>query len=276
MSVADTRSWFRLLRSELRLVASRRRNIAGLSTLAAVGVLIAVVVKIWGLGGGGGPTFMDAITDNGLFVALTTLSVELTLFLPLAIATIAADAIAGEANTGTLRYLLTAPAGRTRLLAIKYTSIVIFALVAVLVVVAISALIGVILFGGGSMTLLSGTQISLAAASWRLLLACGYLAAGLAALGAVALFVSTLTEQPIAAIVTVMLTTIGMGVADSIDQLTWLHPWLLTHWWTAFVDLFRDPVFGANLRRGLWTALGYAGVFWLAAWSRFTSKDITS
>jgi ABC-2 type transport system permease protein len=276
MSAAEVRSWFRLLRSELRLVASRRRNIAGLSTLAAVGVLIAVVVKIWGLGGGGGPTFIDAITDNGLFVALTTLGVELTLFLPLAIATIAADAIAGEANTGTLRYLLTAPAGRTRLLTVKYASIMIFALVAVLVVALIAALIGVALFGGGNMTLLSGTQIGFGAAVWRLLLACGYLAAGLAALGAIGLFVSTLTEQPMAAIVTVVLLTIGMGVADSINQLDWLHPWLLTHWWTSFVDLFRNPIFGANLRRGLLTALGYAVVFWLAAWSRFTSKDITS
>jgi ABC-2 type transport system permease protein len=265
-----------LLRSELRLVASRRRNIAGLSTLAAVGVLIAVVVKIWGLGGGGGPTFIDAITDNGLFVALTTLGVELTLFLPLAIATIAADAIAGEANTGTLRYLLTAPAGRTRLLTVKYASIMIFALVAVLVVALIAALTGVALFGGGAMTLLSGTQISFGAAVWRLLLACGYLAAGLAALGAIGLFVSTLTEQPMAAIVTVVLLTIGMGVADSINQLDWLHPWLLTHRWTSFVDLFRNPIFGGNLRRGLLTALGYAVVFWLAAWSRFSNKDITS
>lgn len=269
-------SWFRLLGSELRLVASRRRNIAGLSTLAAVGVLIAIVVKIWGLGGGGGPTFIDAITDNGLFVALTTLGVELTLFLPLAIATIAADAVAGEAHTGTLRYLLTVPAGRTRLLTIKYASIVIFAVVAVVVVAAISALIGVILFGGGSMTLLSGTQIGFAAGMWRVLLACGYLAAGLAALGAIGLFVSTLTEQPIAGVVAIVLLTIGMGVADSITQLGWLHPWLLTHWWTSFVDLFRDPIFTADLGRGLLTALGYAVVFWLAAWARFSTKDITS
>lgn len=270
------RSWFRLLRSELRLVAGRRRNIAGLATLAAVGVLIAVVVKIWGLAGGGGPTFIDEITGNGLFVALTTLSVELTLFLPLAMSTIAADAIAGEANTGTLRYLLTAPAGRTRLLTVKYASIVIFALVAVLVVALAASGIGVILFGGGNMTLLSGTQIGFGAAVWRLLLSCGYLAAGLAALGAIGLFVSTLTEQPMAGIVTVVLVTIAMGVADSIHQLDWLHPWLLTHWWTSFVDLFRDPIFGADLRRGLLTALGYAVVFWLAAWSRFTGKDITS
>ena len=43
---------------------------------------------------------------------------------------IAGDSVAGEANIGTLRYLLTIPAGRTRLLAVKFAAIVISALVA--------------------------------------------------------------------------------------------------------------------------------------------------
>ena len=64
----------------------------------------------------GGPDFISGITGNGLFVAFAALTVELPLFLPLAVATIAGDSVAGEANIGTLRYLLTIPAGRTRLL----------------------------------------------------------------------------------------------------------------------------------------------------------------
>ena len=58
------------------------------------------------------------------------------------------------------------------------------------------------------MTLLSGTQVSTGVGLWRLLLVCGYLVVCLAALGAIGLFVSTLTEQPIGA-------TIGVvGLAD--------------------------------------------------------------
>ncbi len=52
---------------------------------------------------------------------------------------IAGDAVAGEANSGTLRYLLVAPAGRTRLLLTKYVTTIAFCLVATLVV-AVSAL----------------------------------------------------------------------------------------------------------------------------------------
>src|SRR5690625_3463672 len=90
------RSLWRLFASEFRLVATRRRNIAGLSVLAVVPILLAVSVRVWG--GGGGPPFVAEITGNGLFVALAALAVELPLFLPLAIATIAGDSIAGEAN----------------------------------------------------------------------------------------------------------------------------------------------------------------------------------
>ena len=66
-------------------------------------------------------------------------TIELPLFLPLAVAAISGDAVAGEANLGTLRYLLTVPAGRTRLLAVKYAAIVIFASSAALLVAVVGA-----------------------------------------------------------------------------------------------------------------------------------------
>ncbi len=265
----------RFLRSELSIIFRRRRNLAGLGVLAAVPILIAIAIKVSG-SGGGGPSFIDAITRNGLFVAFAALTVELPLFLPLAVATVAGDAVAGEANIGTLRYLLTVPVGRTRLLLVKYAAIVIFALAATALVAAVGALIGAILFGTGPFTLLSGTEIGVGAALGRLVLTVLYLAAGFAALGAIGLFVSTLTEQPIGATVAVVLITVSMFVADSLSQLDAIHPFLLTHWWTSFGDLLRDPIATADVQRGLITAAIYAVVFWLAAWARFSSKDISS
>ena len=107
---ASRRLSTRFLRSELRLIFRRRRNLAGLLVLAAVPVLIAVAVKVSVAGrGDGGPDFFGSITENGLFVALAALTIELGLFLPLAVAAISGDAVAGEANLGTLRYLLTVP-----------------------------------------------------------------------------------------------------------------------------------------------------------------------
>ena len=132
-----------------------------------------------------------------------------------------------------MRYLLAIPAGRTRLLVIKYAAIVIFALAATLLVALVGSIMGLALFGGGDMTLLSGTQASLADGVWRLILSSLYLAAQFSALGAIGLFVSTLTEQPIGATIAIVLVNVMMFILDSISQLDWLHPWLLTHWWTS-------------------------------------------
>ena len=266
----------RFLRSELKIIFGRRRNIAGLAVLAVVPVILAIAVRVSSPSQGDGPNFVSAIAGNGLFVAFAALALELPLFLPLAVSAISGDSVAGEANLGTLRYLLAIPAGRTRLLGVKYAAIMIFALVATFIVAAVGTIMGLALFGGGDMILLSGTQTSMADGIWRLALTTLYLAAQLSALGAIGLFISTLTEQPIGATIAIVLVNVMMFILDSIAQLSWLHPWLLTHWWTAFGDLLRDPIATESISRGLTTALVYAGVFWLAAWARLSTKDISS
>src|SRR6185369_4742179 len=107
-AVSAARVELRLLRSELWLIFGRRRNWAGLAVLAAVPIIVAIATKVsppTGAGGRGegGPDFFTSITSNGIFVALAALGLEIPLFLPLAVAAISADSIAGEANLGTLR-----------------------------------------------------------------------------------------------------------------------------------------------------------------------------
>ena len=103
-----------------------------------------------------------------------------------------------------------------------------------------------------------------------------YLSVQFAALGAIGLFISTLTEQPIGATIAVVLVNVLMFILDSIGQLSWLHPFLLVHWWPAIGDFLRDPIATEQVQRGLITAAVYAGTFWLLAWARFANKDVTS
>lgn len=264
----------RLLRSELRLVVGRRRNQAGMLVLAAIPVILALALRFDDSEGGSG--VFALATSSGIFVAAAALTIEITLFLPLAVAVLAGDAIAGEANLGTLRVLLTVPVDRTRLLVVKFAALVIGGFVGVAVVALTGLLAGSILFGAGDTTLLSGTQVPFAEAVGRLLVGMLYLAVGLAGLAAIGLFVSTLTEQPIGAMVAVTIVATAMWVLDGIEQVAWLHPWLLVHYWPAFVDVFRDPIYLDVIGRGVLAAVGYVLVFGSLAWAKFAGKDVTS
>jgi ABC-2 type transport system permease protein len=269
----------RFFRSELWLIFGRRRNWVGLAVLAVVPIIIAIAVKVTEPPAGGGGdvgNFLGSITSNGLFVALSALTLELPLFLPIAVASIAGDAIAGEANLGTLRYLLAVPVDRTRLLLVKFGAIVTFALVCTLLVAAVGALLGLALFGGGPVLTLSGSMLPFWVGVGRLMLVCLYLTVCLTGFAAIGMFVSTLTEQPIAATIAAMLLYFSSQIMDAIPQLHAIQRFLPTHYWLSFAELMRDPVDFGRLAPGLLSALAYLAIFGSAAWARFSGRDVTS
>jgi ABC-2 type transport system permease protein len=267
----------RLLGSELGLVFRRPRNVAALVLLALVPVLIGTVIRLFGSddGGGRGPSFITQVAGNGLFLTFASLLVLLTVLLPIVVAVVSGDSIAGEANRGTLRYLLTAPAGRTRLLVVKYASVVVFCLAAALVVAVSALVVGLLLFPAGPITLLSGSTIPFTAGLLRVVLVVAYVTAGLAALGAVGLAISTLTEAPIGAIAVTAGAVVVTQVLQAIPQLSGLQPYLLPHWWTAFDGVLRAPMALEGMGQGLLVFGAYILIFGTFAWARFTSRDIS-
>ncbi|WP_025155744.1 ABC transporter permease [Leifsonia aquatica] len=264
-----------LLGSELGVLFRRVRTWAMLAALAAVPVLIAVAVRITG-GSSRGPGFLSQITDNGLFVAFTALVVCMPLFLPLTIGVVAGDTIAGEASHGTLRYLVIAPAGRLRLLAVKYAGAAAFSVAGALVVAVAGAGIGAVLFPVGPVTLLSGSTVGVGDALLRLLLIAAYVVVSLLGLCAVGLFLSTLTDVPVGAMAATAVLAVVSQVLDQLPQLSAVHPWLFSHYWLGFGDLLRDPISWDAFGQNALLQLGYVAVFGALAIGRFTTKDILS
>ncbi|RPF28362.1 ABC transporter permease [Georgenia muralis] len=267
-----------LLGSELAVLFRRRRTWAMLLALAAIPVLIAVAVRLSSSppGPGEGPTFIDRITQNGLFVSVTALVVTVPLFLPLTVGVVAGDTIAGEAGLGTLRYLLIAPAGRVRLLLVKFAGAAAFCVAATLTVVLTGAAIGAALFPVGPVTLLSGDTVGTGESVVRSLLVAGYVTVSLLGLAAVGLFVSTLTEVPVGAMATTVVLAIVSQVLDSLAQLEWLHPWLLSHHWLGFADLLRNPMAWGSFTDNALLQAGYVLTFGALAYGRFVTKDVLS
>jgi ABC-2 type transport system permease protein len=241
-------------------------------------VLIAVAVRLSSSpdSPGDGPPFLDSITQNGLFVALTGLVVSVPLFLPLTVGVVAGDTIAGEANLGTLRYLLAAPSGRIRLLLVKYAGAAAFCLVATLVMVLAGVAIGAALFPVGPVTLLSGDTIGVGGFAVRALLFSAYVTVSLLGLSAIGLFISTLTTVPVGAMAATIVLSAVSQILNALPQLEAIHPWLFSHYWLGFADLMRSPISFDTFGDNALLQLGYIAVFGALAYGRFSTKDVLS
>ena len=274
------RAWLRLFGAELRLVFGRRRNLLLLAVTVVFPVVIGIALRVAAPhpqgGNGPGVAFFNQLAGNGVFLTFIALSTLLILVLPVVVAVVAGDSVAGEAGYGTLRYLLAVPAGRTRLLAVKFAAIVVFGLAATVIVSAVSLAVGAALFPVGPVTLLSGATVPLAEGLLRVLFVTLYVAAAMAALGAIGLAISTLTEHAIGAIATIAILVVTSEVVDQVPQLAAIGPYLPTHWWLSFDSILRAPVDTSTLLKGLLSFGVYAVLFGSFAWARFTSADVTS
>ncbi|MGR2752565.1 ABC transporter permease [Agromyces arachidis] len=266
-----------LFASELVTLFRRWRTWAMLGALALIPILIAVAIRIAGPAGTGrGPAFLDQVAGNGLFVGVTALVVATPLFLPLTIAVVSGDAIAGDASHGTLRYLVIAPAGRIRLLAVKYLVAAAFCLAAALTVVVVGTLVGWALFPIGPVTLLSGGQVSVGEGLLRFLAIGAYVAVSMLGLSAVGVFASTLTVVPVGAMAATAILAVSAQIVGAIPQLEWIHPILFTDRWFDFADLLRSPPSWDSFADNALLQGAYVVVFGgLAAW-RFATRDILS
>jgi ABC-2 type transport system permease protein len=253
----------RLLRSELRWVLRRPRTQIALGLLALVPVLIGIgIVATDGPDGSG---LLTQVAGNGLVLPIAALSIALALLLPLAVTMAAADALAGESAHGTLRGLLLAPVSRARLVLVKAIGVLAVAVAAVAAVTVLGIVTGLVLVGSSGtahgMLTLSGTEIGPGSALLRVSLAAAWTVGQLAAVGAVALAVSSATEHPLVVLAAVLGGLIVFGVLSAIPALDWLQPVLLTTGWFAITDVLRDPLpldglVSSSVRAGCYLLIG--------------------
>ncbi len=265
---------------ELRKTFGRPRTWVTIAVLNALPVLVAVLLRLTDLAPrpGEGPPFLSAVLTNGALFPLAALAIVLPLFLPIAVAVVSGDAVAGEAQAGTLRYLLARPVGRTRLLVAKLVAVMAFVVVTVVVVAAVGYVVGTVLFEArpAAGTSVSGTSLSTEELAGRTLLAIGYVAVSMLGVAAFGLFSSTLTDSPLAAALGALAVLVTSSLLFTLDAASPIAPYLPTRYWLAFVDLFRDPILWRDVVRGLALQGVYVGVLLTAAWANFTTKDVTS
>jgi ABC-2 type transport system permease protein len=276
---------------ELVKLVRRPRSWVAILLLCLLPAVVAVFVAVTDVvpPPGQGPTLLSTVLSNGSLFPAAALAIVLPVFLPVAVAVVAGDAVAGEASSGMLRYLLARPVGRTRLLVAKLIALVVFVLLAVIAVALTAYVTGRILFGDKPITAgtsgltsgviassLSGTPLTPADILVRTLGAIAFIAVSMLGVGAIALFLSTLTDSSLAATLGALAALITSGVLVALNSAAAISPYLPTRYWLAWVDFFRQPILWRDIDRGFAIQGVYALVFLAAAWANFATKDITS
>jgi ABC-2 type transport system permease protein len=211
-----------------------------------------------------------------LFVGVTSVLLCLPLLLPVAVSVVAGDAVAGEASSGTLRYLLLAPVGRARLLTVKLVVCLMWAATAVAAPALVGAVVGRVVFGADPAPLLSGDSVGAGEALLRLLLVVAYVTVAMWGLVGVGLAASTFTDAPLAAGATAMILAVVSQILAQVPQLDHLHPWLFTATWFDVGDLLRTPVHLESFTHHALLQAAWLVVLVPVAWARLSSRDVTS
>ena len=276
---------------ELVKLVRRPRSWVAIALLCLLPAVVAVFVAVTHVvpPPGQGPTLLSTVLSNGSLFPAAALAIVLPIFLPVSVAVVAGDAVAGEASSGMLRYLLARPVGRTRLLVAKLITLVVFVLAAVTAVALTAYVTGRILFGdkpisvgNGGITAgviansLSGSPMTPAEILVRTLGAIAFIAVSMLGVGAIALFLSTLTDSSLAATLGALAALITSGVLVALNSAAAISPYLPTRYWLAWVDFFRQPILWRDIDRGFAIQGVYVLVFLAAAWANFATKDITS
>jgi ABC-2 type transport system permease protein len=225
------------------------------------------------------------VLSNGALYPAAAMALVMPIFLPVSVAVLAGDAVAGEASAGTLRYLLVRPVGRTRLLVAKLVSLVVFVLFAIGSVLVTSLVAGLTLFGGepsagvalpADVTSLSGVTITPFGLVLRLLGTVAYIVVSMIGVASIALLLSTFTDSALGAAMGALAVLVTSQVLVTLDAAAAVRPYLPTRYWLSWIDFFRDPVLWRDIERGAGIQLVFLVVLLGAAWANFMTRDVSN
>ncbi|HEV7781720.1 MAG TPA: ABC transporter permease subunit [Chitinophagaceae bacterium] len=208
---------WKLLKIELFKIFKRPRTYIAFGATAAIVLLFQIGMKF------DGPTYVDLILNdvkdsfevsdefkhkllNGYFICFAILNV-LLIQMPLMVALIAGDSIAGEANMGTLRLSLTRPVSRTEYMLVKFMASVIYTVLLLLWLAVIALLGSMLIFGTNDLVVFRSSEIHMMNSFdvlWRYVAAFGYAAVALTTIAALAFLLSVFAENSIGPIIATM------------------------------------------------------------------------
>jgi ABC-2 type transport system permease protein len=265
------------IRVELARQLRRRRTQISLGFLVVLPFLLLIAFKVGnGTSNRNSGQLVDLATQSGTNFTIFAMFASVSFLLVVVVALFFGDTVASEASWSSLKYLLAAPVPRGRLLRQKAIVAGILSLLGLVLLPAVSLLVGAIWYGTSDLVGPTGEALSFGTAVGRIGLATAYLAVHLLWVAGLALLLSVTTDAPLGAVGGAVLVSILSQILDSITALGGLREYLPTHYVYAWSDLLSSSVDWSDIARGLLSALVYCVLFLAVAGRRFATKDITS
>ncbi len=270
------------VRTELvRQLRRRRSQIA--AGLAMIVPLLLVVAFEFGSSSGSSSNeqdsaydgLVDTATAGGLNFALFTLVAASFLLLVL-VGLLFGDTVASEASWGSLRYLLTAPVPRSKLLSSKWAVSVISSVGLILLLVGTALAVGTAVYGWHPLALPTGSDLPTGTALPRLGAIAGYIGVSFLPIAGLAFLLSVSIDSPIGAVGGAVMFHIVTQIFSVISALGVVREILPSFYSEAWLGLLTTPVQTEEMTKGALVALVYATAFFSVAWWRFHTKDILS
>lgn len=211
------------------------------------------------------------------FIVLQTLIVQM----PLLVALVTGDLISGETASGTIRFLLTRPASRTKIVLAKWLSGLFYTFLLLVVLGIFALFVSRFIFGSGDLMALNSDGLTIISAddiNWRWALAFGIAFLSLSVVASLATMLSTIMDNSITPIVSVMaiiiiFTIIGMFDLPSFDV---IKPFLFTTHMISWRSLFEDPIPYSDIWTSCLILVIHIVLFVSISVYYFNKKDITS
>jgi ABC-2 type transport system permease protein len=217
---------------------------------------------------------------NGYFIFFVILQ-TLLVHVPLLISLVAGDMVAGEANMGTLRLLVTKPLSRTSLMLAKFFAASVYTIL-LLSFMAILGLFGSIaIFGTSDLMVFKSDMLVLFDRSdvlWRYGAAYGFAALSMITVAALAFLFSVFAENSIGPIIAAMSVIIVCTILTTMDIpfFNALKPYLFTNHMLNWKGFFDRPVDYREVLKSALVLLAHIVFFVSLAIYVFRKKDILS
>ena len=217
---------------------------------------------------------------NGYFIFFLILH-TLLVHVPLLICLVAGDVVAGEANMGTLRLLVTKPVSRTKLMLSKFFASAIYTL-ALLTFMAVMGLLGSVAIFGVSDLMVQKSDMFILLDSkdvlWRYAAAYGFAALSMITVAAIAFLFSVFADNSIGPIVAAMSVVIVMTILTTMDIpiFNMLKPFLFTNHMLNWKGFFDNPVDLREVLKSAGVLVVHIVLFVSLAVYFFRKKDVLS